>query len=89
MRPSNLFTETKAIWGHLPLLARYAVGGVVLGAVGYLMHRIGLDEALPRDMRYRPPHSQDLSWHRDHSYRHHQHGNGYHSHRRTKDEWRR
>ena len=43
MRPSDWITETKVIWGHLPLLARYAVGGAVLGAVGYLMHWIGLD----------------------------------------------
>ena len=50
MRPSDWIVETKVIWGHLPVLARYAVGGVVLGAVGYLMHRIGLDGALPREM---------------------------------------
>ena len=28
MRPSDWFTETRVIWGHLPLLARYAVSGV-------------------------------------------------------------
>lgn len=90
MRPSDWIAETKVIWGHLPLLARYAVGGAVLGAVGFLIHRIGLDGALPREMRYRPPSPQDASWHGERGYRHRQHGGAHHSpHRRSQDEWRR
>ncbi len=90
MRSRDWINESRVIWGHLPLLARYAVGGVVLGAVGYLMHRVGLDGALPREMRYRPPMPQDTSWHGDQNYRHRQRGGLHHSSdRRTQDEWRR
>lgn len=74
MRPSDWFTETRVIWGHLPLLARYAVSGAVLGAVGYLMHRIGLDGALPREMRYPPPTSHDSAWRQHARDRYQQHG---------------
>ena len=76
MSRSNWIAETRVIWGHLPLLARYAVSGAVLGAVGYLMHRIGLDEAVPREMRYRPPTSEGTAWHtRQHARdRYQQHG---------------
>ena len=76
MSRSNWIAETRVIWGHLPLLARYAVSGAVLGAVGYLMHRIGLDGALPREMRYPPPTPHDTAWHtRQHARdRYQQHG---------------
>lgn len=87
MRRSDWIAETRVIWGHLPLLARYAVSGAVLGAVGYLMHRIGLDGTLPREMRQRPPTPQDTSWRGDPGYRSRQHGrNHHHSADRAHDE---
>lgn len=90
MPPSQAFSEFKIVWGSLPPLARYTIGGAVIGAVGYLLQQVGPYGALPREMRYRSPSPQDTSWHAGHGYRDRQHAKGsYQSPERAHDEWRR